>query len=206
MKKFGRKFYVNEETGQYDCKRCDASGNTITFARYFNEDPGLYCDQLPIPTKIDLEKVEQYHKNLIARPELWRKPWKHHILELLQVGWDDLRQSLVFPIHNFSGQIINLIHHKTFQNKGARCTLYPAHILKDYDPTYIVICEGLVDCISLLSIDIQVVTATAGALSIPADISVLRRFNRIYVCFDVEEAGEAGCDRWINRLLSEMER
>lgn len=197
------KFYVNGETGQFICHRCGTSGNGITFAKYFGDDPRSYYDQPPNPTKIDQKEVAQYHQNLIERPEHWRKPWKRHVLELLHVGWDDLRQSLVFPIYSSSGQIINLIHHKTFQNEGAKCTLYPAHLLEDYDPSYIVLCEGLNDCLSLLSIDIQAVTSTGGASSIPADISALRRFRRIYLCFDIDEAGDGGVDRWLTRLRSE---
>lgn len=206
IKKRDPKFYVNAETGLFLCHRCGMEGNSISFAKYFGERPEPYYDLAPNPRSIDHREIDQYHQDLLKRPKQWPKPWKHHILKLLQVGWDDLRHCLVFPIYSSSGQIINLIHHKTFQNKGARCMLYPAHILKDYDPGYIVLCEGLTDCLSLMSIDIQVVTTTAGALSIPEDISALRRFKKIYLCFDVDEAGEAGCDRWINRLLSEMER
>ena len=200
------KFYANAENGLFICHRCGRKGNAIKFARYFRENPSPYYDKCLAQTEIESGQVDEYNKNLLSRPSLWRKPWKRHVLELLHVGWYDLRQSLVFPIYSSSGQIINLIHHKTFQNESAKCMLYPAHILEDYDPGYIVLCEGLTDCLSLLSIDIQVVTSTGGALSIPADISALRRFKRVYLCFDVDEAGETGCDKWINRLLSEMDR
>jgi len=200
------KFYVNAETGQFICHRCGAKGNAITFAKHFRDNPNPYYDSPLNPTTIDLKEIVRYSQNLLERPEHWRKPWKRYILELLQVGWDDERETLTFPVFDHSGQIISLIHHKAFQNEGSKCALYPAHLLEKYDPSYIVLCEGLTDCISLLSIDIQAVASTGGASTIPPDISALRRFRRIYICFDVDEAGEAGCDKWISRLLSERDK
>lgn len=200
------KFYANAENGLFICHRCGRKGNAITFAKYFRERPEPYYDRTPNPRPIDHREIDQYHQDLLKRPEHWRAPWKHHVLELLMIGWDTISQKLIFPIFNSLGEVINLIVHRSHQIKGARVTLYPIHLLEEFDPAYIVICEGLVDCVSLLSTDIQAVTSTGGALSIPADISALRRFKKIYLCFDVDEAGDAGVDRWINRLRSESDK
>ncbi|MCH8063632.1 MAG: hypothetical protein IH861_14145, partial [Chloroflexi bacterium] len=40
MGKAEPKFYIDPSTGQYYCMRCGEKGNAITFAKYFNEDPG----------------------------------------------------------------------------------------------------------------------------------------------------------------------
>ena len=61
------KFFVNVESGLYHCKICGASGNAITFAKFFGEDSQSYYDQPPSPTNIDLKKIAHYHKNLLSR-------------------------------------------------------------------------------------------------------------------------------------------
>ena len=114
------------------------------------------------------------------------------------------REKIVFPIFDETGEIINLIWHKGKQLKGGRVSLFPVQLLSRFDPSYLVICEGMKDCVSLLSIEIQAVTSTGGAAAIPKDISSLEKFKRIYHCLDNDEAGENGIDRWLTQLRSEF--
>ena len=204
-----RKFYVNAGSGQFHCKRCDAKGNAVTFAKHFGDDPRPFYD-MPgkEPTSnlglTDLGKVDYFHQALVGNRTLWPLPWREEIIRRLAVGWDAKEEKLVFPIFDEAGRIENLIRHKGRQLKGARVSLYPANLIPRYDPTYLVICEGMKDCISSLSARIQAVTSTAGASSIPRDISMLRRFLRIYLCPDNDDAGDRGTDSWINRLQGEF--
>lgn len=200
------KFYVNGETGQYNCRRCGAKGNAITFAKYFHENPQPYYDTTigggAGPTTPEIEKLPRFQIALLENRKSWPSPWKPNTVQALGIGLDG--QTFVFPVFDQAGETRSLIWHKKRQTKGARVSLYPAHVLRCFDPSYLIICEGLGDCVSLLSVNIQTVTSTGGALSIPKDISVLRRFERIYLCLDNDEAGDQGTGGWINRLHSEF--
>ncbi|MFC1746951.1 toprim domain-containing protein, partial [Candidatus Neomarinimicrobiota bacterium] len=94
-----------------------------------------------------------------------------------------------------------MIWHKAFQFPDSRASLFPLNLLGEYSREYVVICEGLSDCISLLSVGIQTITSTGGATGIPADISALEGFRRIYLVMDNDAAGDRGLDLWANVLL-----
>lgn len=199
------KFYINETTGQFKCHRCGEKGNAITFARDFGEDETPYFDsatQSPKPI-LDLARIESFHQYLLDHPEHWRAPWKKEVLEKLQVGWDPKRQSLTFPIFDTEGAIVALYRHKQMFEGNGRMRLYPEHLISTYDRSYLVICEGLVDVVSLFSIRIQVVSSTAGASGVPEDLSALHKFEKFYLCLDNDIYGEAGVEEWLNRLIQE---
>ena len=128
------------------------------------------------------------------------------MLEKLQVGWDPKRQSLTFPIFDTEGAIVALYRHKQMFEGNGRMRLYPEHFLATYDPKYLEITEGLVDTVSLLSIGLQAVSSTAGASSVPADLSSLQGFKIIYLCLDNDIQGEAGVEVWLNRLMHEIKK
>jgi len=206
--KRNRHFYVNHGTGLYHCKTCDDRGNAIKFAKHFGEDHRPYCD-IPIggessPVISEIEKLPRFQIGLLENRKSWPSPWKLDTVQVLGIGWDG--GTFVFPISNPAGEIQGLAWHKMRQTIGAKATLYPAHPLNCYDPSYVILSEGMKDCVSLLSANIQAVTSTGGAPSIPKDISVLARFERIYLCLDNDEAGDHGTDEWINRLQSELSR
>ncbi len=205
------KFYVNTGSGQYHCKRCGAKGNAVTFAKHFGDDPRPFYDTPGNePTSslslIDPGKVDSFHKALLGNRALWPLPWREEIIRRLEVGWDTNEEKLLFPIFDETRLIENIVRHKGRQLRGARVSLYPAHLLNSYAAPYLVICEGMKDCVSLLSVEIQAVTSTGGASSIPNDISVLRRFERIFLCLDNDGSGDRGTDGWINRIQSEFSK
>lgn len=197
-------FYFNETSGLHHCKTCGTGGNAITFAKYFGENYGSYCDRPPKKHTPDPDKVDQFNKALLENKAVWPTPWQEDIIRLLKVGWDSGDKKLVFPVFDETGEIINLIWHKGKQVKGAKVSLYPAHLLSRFDPSYLVVCEGLKDCPSLLSVNIQAITSTGGALAIPKDISALQKVNKVYICQDNDTAGEQGTENWISRLRSEF--
>lgn len=197
------KFYINESSGQFKCHRCGEKGNAITFARDFSEDETPYFDSAshsPIPI-LDLARIQSFNQYLLDHPEHWRAPWKLEPLKALQIGWDQARKCLTFPIFETEGTIIGLYRHKQGFEGNGRMRLYPEHLISTYDRSYLVICEGLVDVVSLLSIGIQAVSSTTGASGIPGDLSALHNFKKIYLCFDNDPAGEAGVESWLTQLL-----
>ncbi len=199
------KFYVNADSGQFHCKRCGAGGNAITFAREFGEDPTQYYDVNTSPNEPP-EDINRLSRNLSEHPAAMPPYWEAEVIDALKVGWDIHGEHLVFPVFDAEDQLVNVIRHKRRQWRGARVCLYPANFISRYDPFYIIIMEGLKDVVSGLSFKLQCATSTGGAASLPRDISILGRFERIYLCQDNDEAGEQGTERWIDRLRNEFSR
>lgn len=197
-----RRFYVNGGNGLYHCKGCDAQGNAITFAKHFGEDDSPYWDIQPnsasVRTVPDIDRLPAFQAALQERRDMWPAPWRPEIVDQLQIGWDN---GLVFPIFNKEGEIIGLNWHKIRQTIGATASLYPAHLLKEFGPSYIIHTEGQKDCVSFLSQGLQAVTSTGGALSLPKDMTELRHFKRHYVCLDNDVAGDQGTEKLASTLL-----
>ncbi|MFC1620182.1 toprim domain-containing protein [Candidatus Neomarinimicrobiota bacterium] len=194
------KFYVNGDTLRFHCKRC-VRGNAIKFAKDFGEDYHPYCDIPQEAAVPDKALVERLHGNLLLNRGEWRSPWEEWVVRVLQVGWDS---RLVFPVYDSERSLINIIWHKSHQIRGAKVSLYPLNLISNYLPDYVVVCEGLPDCTSLISSQIQAVTSTGGATGLPKDISPLKKFRRVYLCFDANGAGDSGVEKWIARLHADF--
>ena len=189
-------FHFNIESGLYQCKSCDAKGNIFQFAKHHNIDLTEYG----YSSGNLADEAAKYHKNLLPGSTHFLSCWKKDVVDKLQVGWNVECNRYVFPIFRINGEIVNVKQHKDFQTKGATATLYPLNLASSYDDSYVVICEGEKDAITLISNRIPALTSTGGANSIPKNISTLRRFSRRYLCLDNDNSGRIGTDKWIVRL------
>ncbi len=195
-------FCIDMAKGLYHCKSCGAEGNAITFAEEVGEVNYANRSNTKMNSykKRELKNVDVYHKHLLDNLENAPRFWNTEIIKKLKVGWDIDKNNYVFPIYNDKNDLINVKHHKGIQFSSAKASLYPFHLLDTYDNSYIIITEGEKDVISLLSNGFQAITSTGGATVIPFDISALMRFNKIYICFDNDEAGDTGIDLWIQKI------
>lgn len=166
---------------------------------------------------IDAKLVERYHKAIWgAKPllkELYERGVTDGIIRSARLGYHAAR--ITIPILNRSGLVVNLRRYspggcqgKKFSSSSNRgnCRLFPVDQLK-YDT--LVVCGGelkaLVAADRLNQFDIGAVTTTTG------EGSWLPAFNQefvgkqVYVCFDIDPAGEKAADK-ICRLLSQPAR
>lgn len=193
-------FKVNTQTGLHFCTSCGRKGNAISFAKYFDEDPTPYYDIKPNSIHIDLQQIKKAQLVLESHPQNARSTCNTDVQDLLKLGWSLKNDCFVIPIFNEEGEIVSIKKHKQNQTSGSFARLYPAHLLEAYDSTYLIICEGEPDVWTLLSNGFQVVTSTGGATGVPADISCLKKFKRIYLCPDFDDAGETFIDKWGKQL------
>lgn len=190
-------FHFNvKQGGAYQCKSCGVEGNIHHFAKHHDIDLSKYGFTLGNLT----EEVAKYHNNMSTGSNAILSCWRKDVVDELKVGWNEGMSRYVFPIFNTRGHIVNVKQHHGKQKVGAKATLYPLNLVSQYDDTYVVICEGEKDAITLLSNGIQVITSTGGARTVPKNISSLRPFKRIYLCLDNDNSGQAGTDKWIVRL------
>ena len=198
-------FSVDIEKGLYNCHSCGAKGNAWKFCKKLNLDPEEYG---LIPKKkdavIDVSKISKYHDYLVSHQENMRNTWDIKIVESLKVGWAPNKETHTFPVYNVDGNPINFKYHRGVQIKGVRATLYPVNLFESFDPSYIVICEGEPDVITLLSNNVQACTSTGGGKKVPNDINHLVKFKIIYLCPDFDEVGDIFLKKWQIRLTQEF--
>ncbi len=190
-------FNYNIKIGVFNCVSCGTKGNIWQFSKNFNIDLRDYGLSI---NPIDKSFAEDCHQHLQEHPERRLECWNEFIVKELKVGWNKKVRRIVFPIFNTQGDIVNVKQHKGPQITGAHATLYPLNHINKYCKEYIVICEGEKDAVSLLSQGIPAITSTGGALTVPKNISLLNIFKSIYLCFDNDDTGRKGAEKWLIRL------
>jgi hypothetical protein len=208
--------YIDLATGVYFCHKCEAKGNMVTFARYFEDDPaehGFKDDFVhvgrvtlgkakEIEATLSNEQVEAWHR---ALPENIRK-WLHEerlISEITliesKIGWDGTR--VVIPIPSPEGLWIFPKFRQAPGNEdtgpkyqyppGSNAALYGSHLLSEKSEVYI--CEGELDALVLRSKGLVAVSSTGGAKTFIKEwSSFFVNIPRVYVVFDLDDAGRKG--------------
>ena len=210
-------FSVNLDTGLYFCHSCSKKGNAYQFAEAMNHpNPAEWIDennkQLPHPqngrntTKIDLSnKAKGYQKNL---PKDWidDNPQARGML----VGKDE-QGRITYPYFDEDGEVVGIKHHKGKNGKSpywegdGSGKWYGLQLLKGFNRNEVLyICEGEKDCLRMLSLRHQATTGSAGAGSIPKDLSPVTGFIEHIIIYDNDKAGTNGSEKLAGRLLIEV--
>ncbi len=152
-----------------------------------------------------MDEAYKYHKYLIEHySELpIPKSWSKKLIIELSVGWDYRSKSFTYPHYSAEGKIIGIHWHRDRSIGDGRCKWYPLHFIPRYDNNKpLIICEGEKDCLSLLSLGYQVITATLGANNIPKDLLPLKPFKEIIVLYDNDDVGIKGSLKLAGRIKS----
>jgi DNA primase len=218
--------YFNTETGQYDCKRCGEQGNIITLAKHLGDSINdVKTDQAgftpgqkknpPKSTKFDIDLVERCH---LSPPDniksyLADRGITDELISQFKIGYGEFygRKWITIPIKDIDGNFCFLKLRKDpsdegndnkykFYPTGSSAEIFGRECLKD-NKNMIVVCEGEFDCIMLQNFGIPAITSTAGAGNFKKEwIEELSDLEKIYVCFDKDEAGEKGASKLIKQL------
>ena len=207
---------VNIPSTLWNCHAGCGGGDAAEFARRLNLDPKPYYGNktISIPnipyiplSKNDIERAKYFEKYLqvnwesIETPKPWTKAGCKYI-----TGYDPKTNRFVFLHHDKYGKLLNLKWHKNGDNGYSLpghggCRWYPLLYIGGYDPEEtLVICEGEPDVNSLIGGEIQALTATTGAGSIPTDMSILEPFKLIVVMYDNDNAGIDGAIKMVGAI------
>ena len=214
--------YFSAKTGQYQCKVCGEEGNIFKLAKHFGDDSRTiitnyhYNNMENNKSPFDSTLVEEYHNALPQeiRGYLNNRGISDEIIEKNKLGWGNFygKDWITIPVKDFSGNYTFLKLRKNpfkedendakymFYPKGSSAVLYGAEHLES--SVRITICEGEFDQMILEKHGIAAVTSTAGAGTFKEEwIKHFSNCQEIYICFDIDKAGEAGADR-TGKLLS----
>lgn len=207
--------YFDAETGQYDCKKCGEKGNLVTLAKHFGDGIQEIALNPIVPTKnprkstnFNAELVETCHQALPAhiRKYLNARGITDAVIDAHKLGWGKFygKGWITIPIKDIYGafqffklrQDPNAGNDKITYPKGVEAQIYGWEMLTNANNT-LVICEGELDRLALLSRDIPAITSTHGAMTFKQEWveKIVKRPRKIYVCFDNDEAGKKGMER-----------
>ncbi|KKT29088.1 MAG: hypothetical protein UW15_C0018G0001, partial [Parcubacteria group bacterium GW2011_GWC1_44_10] len=219
--------YFNAETSQYHCKKCGATGNIITLAKHLGDDIEEVAINPQKPTKnvgkcrFGAELVDTCHFALPAniRQYLNARGITDAVIDNHKLGWGRFYGKLwiTIPIKDIYGafQFFKL---RQDPNAGDDKMTYPKGT-KDYpveaqiygwdtlesNAERIVICEGELDRLALLSKNIPAITSTHGAMTFkPEWVEKIGKGRKMYICFDVNDktdTGKKGAERAAKMLV-----
>ncbi len=196
--------YFNTETGQYDCKKCGEKGNLVTLQKHFGDTP-----ETPKPRRqsFNMELVDKCHQELPnhIRAYLSARGITDEVIDTHKIGYGTFyrKQWITIPIRDIYG---NYAFFKLRQDpeqgsdkitypKGVEAQIYGWETLANPN-NQLVICEGELDRLTLLSKGVAAVTSTHGAMTFKeAWAEKVRKCSKLYVCFDNDEAGRKGAER-----------
>lgn len=197
--------YFSTETGQYDCKKCGEKGNLFTLAKHLG-------DTGPKTKKTDTfnaELVEKCHQALPPhiREYLHKRGLSDAVINEYKLGYGQFYRKpwITIPIKDIYGNysFFKLRQDPSFGNdkitypKGAEAQVYDWDILSKIDTAkQLVISEGEMDRLLLLSKNVSAITSTHGAMTFKEEwVSKIPKDTKVYICFDNDEAGKKGSER-----------
>ncbi len=206
--------YFDAETGQYECKKCGEKGNLITLAKHFGDgiqeialNPKTSAANPRKSTKFDAELVDTCHLALPAhiRQYLNARGVSDAVIDANKLGWGKFygKNWITIPIPDIYGafrffklrQDPSAGSDKITYPKGVEAQIYGWETLTNLNNP-LVICEGELDRLALLSKGIAAITSTHGAMTFKQEwCEKVRKGKKIYICYDNDEAGKKGAEK-----------
>lgn len=210
----GWHFYMNKETGQWDCKKCQESGSLFRLKTQLGDIEEAIHPAYRKSTfkKPNTSAVLQYHQALLSDREatlyLTGRKIGMQTIKRFKLGVRTMNNAkwLCIP-HWERREVVNIKYRslppakKEFlREPGCRSVLFNIDALATHRE--ILITEGEIDAITLVEHGFEnVVGATNGAGAFDAEwIKGLEKAEKIFICFDADEAGRKGALSLAKRL------
>lgn len=201
--------YFNAENGTYHCKKCDERGNLVTLQKHFGDE-----QKKPTPTKPTRKRgprftdalVDQCHQELPdhIRQYLNQRGIPDEVIAIAKLGYGDFygKRWITIPIKDEADKYTYFKLRQDPQDGSDKVT-YPKGQAQLYDwdalkntNSPLVICEGELDRLLLVGKGVNAITSTHGAGTFKQEWTErLTSFEKIYICFDRDEAGVKGAKR-----------
>lgn len=194
--------YVHPESGLYDCKKCGARGNLRTLAAHLGD--GLARKTARARATVSERSVLEWHAALPdrVRDYLRGRGLTDAVIDAHRLGYGTFygQSWITIPIADAAGRYAFLKlrqdpedgSRKITYPSGVEATLYGQETLAGGDGP-VVLCEGELDRLALVSRGVAAVTGTHGAGTFKEPwAAALRARSRVYVCYDRDDAGRRG--------------
>lgn len=210
------KFYINTDTGMYSCKRasCGAQGNMTTLFKHMGIEEHIEYDndyerehKPKAKLNVDMSQIRplaESDSDIIDY--MMSRGISYETLSKCGVQYSKRHNSMVFLTHH-NGELVCVLYRTTdkrlFMERGSEQRLWGVDDL-NFDNKTLYIAEGHPDRLTLVEMGIEnAVSVPNGAAShewIDRDWDILKKFERIVLCYDNDTAGKKAILEVKNRL------
>lgn len=218
--------YFSASTGQYQCKKCDTTGNIFTLAKFLGDEIKdlVVEDKLKLQVSktrkriiLDEELVENCHRQIPDNIRLYlnQRGITDDLIDLHKIGYGKFYYHywITVPIKDKEGKYlffklrrdpnvspdINPHKYKVFP-MGSKAAIFGIENINGNEYK-LLFCEGEFDQIIASSKGIPSVSSTAGAGTFKEEwFDDLPNFKKYYVGYDNDEEGKEGANELIAKL------
>ena len=210
----GWHFFINSETGAWDCKKCGKSGSLSGLKKELGDfDEGVTSPYAKKQWKQpDRNEMLKYHNALLAnhaaQAYIHSRGISDASIARFRLGLKvDEKMAWISIPHLAGNDLINIKYRslppatKSFQREpGCKSILFNQAAVAKHSE--IIITEGELDAITLVQHGFEnVVGATLGAGGFDADwVDLLAKMKKIFLCYDSDETGQNGAAGAAKRL------
>jgi twinkle protein len=202
-----RKFAISLTDGSFNCmhlNNCGRKGSWWDLQRELGDKPQLLDSNnyiLSQPMKYEKPKVQLQLPDK-AREYLKTRKLSDKVIDKFQIK--QVNGDIAFPYYK-DNELVNVkyrsIKEKKFrQEKNAEPTLFGRDLLSG---DMVILTEGEIDALSYYEYGLKAVSVPWGAGNlqwIENEWNYLQQFQKIYISFDNDEAGQKKIDEIVNRL------
>lgn len=205
--------YLDDTTGQYHCKKCDASGNLVTLKKHLGDwqipTKPRGTNPLKAPNKDD---VDLMHQNLPNYCRMWlnERSIDDDFIDIFKLGYGEFygKKWITIPVYGANDDLLFLkLRRDPAIEDGDKYMVYPGGSSALFNAKWVIdedeilITEGEFDCILASQWGIPAITSTAGASTFKDEwLAQLENTSKIYICLDNDKPGKDGTRKLVDRI------
>ena len=208
------------ENGLYNCLRlnnCGISGGFEKFQQFYGKTNHT-LDKLNNNSFVNKTTEKEFRIPKIPMMKLSNANY-NYLINKRKISKDTIDKSrmfngvrgeICFPYYK-NGKLVNVKHFipatdtekkKVWAEKDCRLCLFGQDNISEFD--YLIICEGEIDQLSITEYGLKNVVSVPGGAGnlkwIESDWDFLDKFKEIYLCMDVDSAGQQHIRKMVSRL------
>lgn len=171
-----------------------------------------YLPEIILPSK---QKKKQYineselSKFNYYNDYMWKRKLTKEVVDRFRVGYDPARKSITFPVWDEYGKLVMVTSRSTVDKRfyieeDKDKPVYLLNFIKDYGIDTVYVCESQINALTLWSYGYPAIALFGTGSKYQYEILNRCPVRNYILCFDGDEAGDKGRDRFIRNMRKDV--
>lgn len=180
------------------------------FGADFSENH-LYLEEIVLPSNrrkapissSKIQSMKYYH------PYMWKRKLTRDIVDKFEIGYDSKTDMISFPVWDDQGKLVMITYRSVkdkrfYIDKEAEKPVYLLNFIKKENIQRVYVCESQINALTLWSWGYPAVALFGTGSTLQYDILNKSPIREYILCFDGDEAGDKGKDRFIKNMRKDV--